>query len=139
MSTDANEAALRRAVTSFSPDGLENYLQLYHPDATLHFLPPGLPPGRAGARLFYQGFLTAFPDTRLTLDDVVAAGDRVACRFTIAATHRGDFMGVPATGRQVSFDGITILRFADGQCVERWSEANFLGLLQQLGVQPVPA
>jgi len=136
MSSEENKAVIRRAVPHFTPSGLETYLHLYHPQAKLHFLPPGLPAGREGARVFYGNFLAAFPDTRLTVDDFVSEGDKVACRFTVTGTHRGEFMGVAATGKNVSVTGITILRFENGQCVERWSEANFLGLLQQLGAVP---
>lgn len=136
MSIEANKTALLRAIASFSPATLEIYLELYHPSATLHFLPPGLPPGRDGARLFYQGFLNAFPDARIVPGDLVSEGDKIALRFTVECTHRGEFMGVPASGKRVSISGITILRFVDGQCMERWSEANFLGLLQQLGAVP---
>jgi predicted ester cyclase len=136
MSIEANKTALRRAVTNFSAATLDAYLNLYHPQAALHFLPPGLPPGREGARLFYQGFLAAFPDAQITLEDFVAEEDKLASRFTLQGTHRGEFMGVAATGKRVSISGITILRFVEGQCVERWSEANFVGLLQQLGALP---
>jgi steroid delta-isomerase-like uncharacterized protein len=136
MSIEANKTALRRAVASFSAVTVETYLQLYHPQATLHFLPPGLPTGRDGARLFYQGFLAAFPDAQIVLEDFVSEGDKVAARYTVEGTHRGEFMGVPASGKRVSITAITILRFVDGQCVERWNEANFLGLLQQLGAVP---
>jgi len=136
MSIEEHKAAIRRAVAHFTSAGLETYLHLYHPQAKLHFLPPGFPPGREGARLFYGSFLAAFPDTRLVIDDFVSEGDKVACRFTVEGTHSGEFMGVPPTGKKVSVGGITILRFEHGQCVERWSEANFLGLLQQLGALP---
>lgn len=134
-----NRATLERAVSNFSADTLETYLELYHPDAELHFLPAGLPPGREGAQLFYQAFLQAFPDARIVINDLMSEGEKLACRFTVEGTHRGEFMGVPGTGKRVSIAGITILRFEAGQCVERWSEANFLGLLQQLGAVPAPA
>src|SRR5262245_50585545 len=102
MSIEANKTALRRAVSHFSATTLESYLQLYHPAAQLHFLPPGLPQGVEGARLFYQGFLKAFPDAKLVLEDFVAEGESVAARFSLEATHEGEFMGVPATGRRVT-------------------------------------
>ena len=133
---EENKATIRRAVSHFSAAGLETYLQLYRADAKLHFLPPGLPQGREGARLFYRTFFDAFPDGRLTLEDFVAEGEKVACRFRVEATHRGEFMGVAATGKRVSVAGITILWFEHGQCVERWSEANYLGLLEQIGAVP---
>jgi steroid delta-isomerase-like uncharacterized protein len=138
MSIEANKTALRRAIASLSPGTLDTYLQLYHPDAKLHFLPPGLPPGIEGARIFYQRFLSAFPDARLAIEDFVAEGESVAARYTLEATHFGEFMGVPPTGRRISLSGITILHFADGKCVERWSEQDLLGLLQQIGGMPGP-
>jgi steroid delta-isomerase-like uncharacterized protein len=125
-----NKAALERAVRTFSLSGLEDYLQLYHENAQLHFLPPGLPNGRDGARLFYQAFLAAFPDARLTLHDMVAENDKVACRFIVEGTHRSEFLGVPATNQPVAFEGITLFAFRDGLCVERWSESNLLRVLQ---------
>ncbi len=67
-----------------------------------------------------------------------AEGDEVACRFTRRAAHGGEFNGIPATGRRVELKGITILRFANGRCVERWSQADFMGMLRQLGVVPAP-
>ena len=129
MSIDANKAALRRAVNNWSLDTLELHLQFYHPDAKIHYLPPGLPQGREGARLFYQAVFAAFPDARLAIDDLVSEEDKIACRFTIEGTHRGEFMGAPPTGRRLTFSVISIFHFAGGQCVERWAETN---LLQQL-------
>ena len=73
---------------------------------------------------------------RIRLDDVLERGDEVAARFAFTATHRGEFMSVPATGRPVEVTGITILKYRDGRCVERWSEMNTLALLQQIGAIP---
>ena len=86
MSIEKNKTVLRRAVASFSPDTLETYLQLYHADAQLHYLPPDLPQGVEGARLFYRKFLSAFPDARLVLEDFVAEADSVAARYSVEAT-----------------------------------------------------
>jgi steroid delta-isomerase-like uncharacterized protein len=132
MTSQRNKEILERAASNFSPATLDAYVQLYHEDARLHFLPPGLPAGRAGARVFYGAFFAAFPDSRLTLNDVIAEGDKVACRLTIEGTHRGEFLGVPATEKRAVFHGITMLAFRDGQCVERWSETNLAAVLQQL-------
>lgn len=129
MSIDANKTLLANAVSNFSLATLDAYLQLYDPDATLHFLPPGLPPGREGARLFYSALLRAFPDARLTLVDVISEEDKAAARFAIEGTHRGEFLGVPASGKPVSISGITIFRFAGGRCVERWTESNLRAVL----------
>jgi predicted ester cyclase len=126
---EQNRRALEEAVRRFAPATLEEYLELYSEDAVLHFLPPGLPRGRAGARLFYGAFFAAFPDAMLVLDDMFARGDKMAARFSISATHRGPFLGVAPSGRRVSFSGITIFRFEEGRVVERWSETNLWAVL----------
>ena len=134
MNAELHEAALRRALDHLNRGNLDGYLDLYTEDAVLYGY--GLEPGRAPLRQFYEGFLAAFPDTHIAIDDLLAAGDKVACRYRFSGTHRGDFMGVPATGRSVEIAGITVLRFVGGRCAERWAQADFLGLLQQLGAVP---
>jgi predicted ester cyclase len=89
-----------------------------------------MPQGREGARLFYQTFLAAFPDARITIEDTVSEGDKVAARFTLDATHRGEFLGMLPSGQRVSINGLSIFRFEDGHCMERWSETNLRAVLQ---------
>ena len=132
-----NKATLERAIENWNEGNLPGYLDLYDPGVVLHGY-QGVEPGLEGVRRFYEAFWSAFPTSRITLEDVIPEGDEVACRFTLRATHGGEFNGIPATGREVTLPGITILRFAGGKCVERWSQADFLGLMQQLGVVPAP-
>ncbi|HET7095583.1 MAG TPA: ester cyclase family protein, partial [Thermomicrobiales bacterium] len=80
--------------------------------------------------------LAAFPDFQFSVDLVVAKDDMVAIRWTGRGTQQAPFMGVPTTNRPVEFAGINMYRFACGQIVEGWSEADGLGLLQQLGGGP---
>ena len=129
--TEDYKAIVTRAASLFRPAQLDEYLKLYAVDSQLHFLPPGLPQGRAGARLFYQAVFTAFDDVHLTIRDLVGEGDRVAVRFGLDGTHRAEFLGVPPSGRRVTVEGITILRFEGSECVERWSESNLIAVLQQ--------
>lgn len=136
MMPEQHEAAVRRALAELNRGHLEGYLDLYSDDAVLYGY--GLPPGRDALRAFYENYLLAFPDTHIAIDDIVAAGDKVTCRYTFTGTQRGDFMGVPATDLPVSISGITILRFENGRCAERWAQADFLSLLQQLGAVPDP-
>src|SRR6266403_2147171 len=75
----------------------------------------------------------------ITVDDVIAEGDRVVVRWTWQCTHQGAFMGVAATGKRATVTGMAIYRVADGKCVERWVELNMLGLLQQLRGVPTRA
>jgi len=132
MAYATSATLLLSAAESFSaPATRSAYFDLYSPDAVLHGY-PGVEPGIESIRNFYAGLWSAFPDAELTIEDTVEAGDKLAARFTLRATHRGEFMGVAATNRRVTATGITILRFQNGRCVERWSEANFLALLQQI-------
>jgi len=80
----------------------------------------------------------AFPDMHVTLDDMVAEGDKVAARTTWTGTHKGEFMGVPPTNKKVTFSLIVIDRFAGGKIVEDHGQYDALGLMRQLGLVPTP-
>ena len=80
---------------------------------------------------------TSFPDFHVTSEDIIAEGDKVVSRWTASGTHKGELFGIPPTGKKATWKGISIYRFADGKIVEAWGDADFLGLLQQLGVMPV--
>jgi steroid delta-isomerase-like uncharacterized protein len=101
--------------------------------------PPGQGPGREGLRQFLARFLEAFPDLRWRLEEMVAEGDRVASWSTWQGTHRGEFFGVPPTGRTVSVEAWTIDQFRDGKMAESRIIMDVMGLMQQLGVIPQPA
>lgn len=80
-------------------------------------------------------FEAAFPRYELIEDDMIAEKDQVVVRLTGHATHKGEFMGIPPTGKQVSFPGILIYRIADGKIVEHWMQVDAVSLMQQLGAQ----
>jgi steroid delta-isomerase-like uncharacterized protein len=83
---------------------------------------------------------SVFPDNHLTIEDMVAEGDKVVWRDSATGTHKGGFMGVPASGKQVTTSGIAISRVVNGKLQEDWEYADELGLMQQLGVvQPAQA
>ena len=86
-----------------------------------------------------QMFEEAFPRYELTIDDMVAEGDKVALRATFRGVQQGDFQGIPASGREVSIPVMLIYRIAGDKIVQFWLNADGLGLLQQLGAVPVPA
>jgi predicted ester cyclase len=81
-------------------------------------------------------FLLAFPDWHGTVDDIIVEGDKVVNRWTGHGTHQAELMGLRATGKAVTLNGITIFRVAHGKVVEEWTQADQLGLMQQLGVIP---
>ena len=104
-----------------------------------HSPAPGQAPGSEGLKRVLQGFLIAFPDFHFTVEDMVAEGDKVASRLTVTGTQRGPLpQGIPATGKPVAVGLVDMVRVANGKVVERWGVIDNLGLLQQLGVIPVP-
>ena len=93
--------------------------------------------GPEGFIQFFTGLRTAFPDLNIDVEKLVADDDNVAIAYTITGTHQGDFLGIPATGRQIKARGVQIARFENGQIVERWGSSDQLGILQQIGVNPI--
>jgi steroid delta-isomerase-like uncharacterized protein len=86
---------------------------------------------------YIMGVITAFPDLRTPLLDMIAQGDKVAARYSLQGTHtQGTFGGVPATGRAVNIQLVVIFRIAEGKFAELWAFPNEMGLLRQLGVMP---
>jgi steroid delta-isomerase-like uncharacterized protein len=81
-------------------------------------------------------YRTAFPDLRLTIDDIIAEGETVMARWSCRGTHKGDLSGIAATGKQVTISGVAVARFTKGKMVEGWVNWDALGLMQQLGVVP---
>lgn len=108
----------------------------FSPELKDHALPPGLPEGLEGRKMFYQAFLAAFPDIHLHIEDLFAEGNKLVTRWSAHGTHNGELMGIPATGREVTLSGIAIDRFENGQSVEHWEIFDQFGLMQQLGVIP---
>jgi steroid delta-isomerase-like uncharacterized protein len=121
---------------------LDEVLDLVADDYVMH-APGAREPfrGRDGYRQFVTAYLTGFPDATITVDDQIAEGDIVVTRWTGRGTNTGDLMGMAATGRQVTIEGISYSRIADGMARESLIIWDNLALLQQLGVIPetVPA
>jgi steroid delta-isomerase-like uncharacterized protein len=101
-------------------------------------LPGGLPRDREGVKQLATMVRRAFPDLIVTIDDIVAEGDKVVIRQTWRGTQKGDFMGVPPTGKTISVGVIDIIGMAGGKCVEHWGQMDAMGLMQQLGALPMP-
>lgn len=99
----------------------------------------GWAPGLEGLKSVIASTRTSFPDLRYTLEDVIAAGDKVVVRFTFGGTHQGEYRNIAPTGKQVSYTGIGIWRIAGGRFVEHWSNIDLYGLLQQLEAIPAPS
>ena len=138
MSTEANKAILRRWVEEFwnqkNPALIDEILS---PTYILHD-PSGPVEGREGFRQFSAGFQTAIPDLHVTVEAMVAEGDKVVWRYLLRGTHQGDMFGIPATGKPVALRGIIISRFAGGMWAEDWQNNDLQVMLQQIGALPVP-
>jgi predicted ester cyclase len=89
--------------------------------------------GSVAFKVFHEQFMGAFPDMRITVEDVIADGDRTACRFRGTATHTGGHLGVEPTGKTVTFTGMSFTRWRDGKIVEGWNNVDIPGILQQIG------
>jgi len=81
-------------------------------------------------------YRTAFPDLRLTIEDIIAEGETVVARWSCRGTHKGDLGGIAPTGKHFTISGISIARIANGKMAEGWVNWDALGLMQQLGVVP---
>lgn len=139
MSQDGNEAALRAAVHDFNdPQNREGYLKLYAPDVVLHGYPRGLK-GIDGARSFYSQLWSAFPDARLSVEDVIVDGDRIAARYVLSGVQARDFYGAPVTGTETKVEGIAWLRFAGGHAVEVWQASGTLDTITRLTARAAQA
>ncbi len=137
MSTEQNKVLVRRFYDEvFNRKNLAAIDDFLDPNIIEHALPPGLPSGSEGSRQFIGMYLTAFPDMHLTAEDIIAEGEKVVVRLTYRGTHRGELMGIPPTGKQVTVTGIQIVRVANGRIAENWINLDALGMLQQLGVIP---
>lgn len=90
--------------------------------------------GPAGFRPFHETFRGAFPDIRVTVEDLIAEGDKVTARCSVRGTHSGDHLGVAATSAPVEFDGMSIVRIAGGKIVEAWNNYDFLTMNRQVGI-----
>jgi C-1 hydroxylase len=134
MSTEDNKELVRRYIETWNRGDLQGMAEFWSPDMVHHT--------RSGSHGFesvisiVSNFMTAFPDLKFEIEDLVADGDRVASRMTASGTHTGDYMGVPATGRQVSCAVLGFARVLNGKLVEHWGVTDELHLMEQIGLVP---
>ncbi len=107
--------------------------QFVSPNAVNHTVPDGLPQEPSQ---FLGLHLGAFPDLKVTVEDLLVDGDKVVARVSYRGTHQGAFMGIPPTGKQITGMGINIFRITNGKLVEHWGLSDRISALRQLGVVP---
>lgn len=126
MSTEENKALVRR-----EQEELWNHTGDL--DAAGDLFAPEL---ADAARQEAADFRRGFPDVVSTIEDLVAEGDRVAARWRARATHLGQYAGIPPTGKEVEFTGISMYRIEEGEIAESWTVEDDLGLMRQIGAVP---
>ena len=133
----SNKALFRRfhdAMSTGDPARISSAIdELVEPDVLIH---QPLPVGGAGAQALKEVFgllVRAFPDLRVTVEDLIEEGDKVVGRNSVTGTHRGEYTGLEPTGRSVEYEEIFIFRFAGGRIVETWGVVDVLAQLRQLG------
>jgi ketosteroid isomerase-like protein len=109
---------------------------LLHPEFSLHTPLPTPGPGIPAMNNVITTCRAAFHGLHVTIDDIMADGDKVTARFTARGVHKGEFMGLPPTGKAITMTGIEIFRIKEEKIAELWGEANLMGLMQQLGILP---
>ncbi len=135
--TERNKAVIRRFVEEVQNNqDFDAYDELNDPDFVNLSAPPGVPADRAGGKVYLQALADAYPDARVTIQDMIAEGDQVVTKKTFAGTNTGEFGGIPATGMRVSVQYVDIMRVREGRIVEHWLSLDQLSWLQQLGVIP---
>ena len=137
MASDDAGAVLRRLhaelLASRDPAVLDRF---FAAGFVSHTNPPGLPTGVEGVRQFFAMFQQAMPDAEVTIDELVADGDRAAVATTTTGTHTGEFFGVAPSGRRVHVVGIDMVRVRDGLIVEHRGLTDTVGLMRQLAAPP---
>ena len=138
MSADENRELVRRFFEEVWNQGDEAAIDRYLDPDTVG-TEPEFGTGREAFRAQWRKWRAAFPDIHFAVEDVIAEGDKVVTRWTLTGTHRGEFMGVPPTGRRVSVTGMSLDHLVDGQIKAGFDAWDALGLWQQLGAfTPTP-
>ena len=135
MLTEDNKTLVQQSFEGFNQRNLAVFNELCIPDLAFHNA-SAIIKGLEASMQVLTVLLTAFPDVRFTVEDIIAEGDKIVARYTLHGSHQGDFMGIAPTGKQFTVTGIEIFRFVNGKVVEEWVNGDDLGLLQQLGVIP---
>ena len=139
MSVEDNKAIARRFIQVWSDENLDTVEELAAPSLVVRY--PTIPEVIRGSREFRHvlaGFRSAFPDSSLRVEEEIAEGEKVVIRWNFSGTHKGSLLGVPATGKKVSWTGMTIYRIVDGKVVEEQGEEDFLGFFRQVGLVREP-
>ncbi len=131
---EKNTAAVRRWYNEVMNKGdMKAFEELVDPKYVEQDVTPGYPANKAGLASFVKAFRSAFPDLQVTINDIVAKGDKVWCYATFRGTHKGEFMGMAATGKKIEVHAFDIVRCVNGKGVEHWGLFDNATMMMQLG------
>ncbi len=134
MTAEQNKAIVKRVNKEFIEGGnMNTFNEIFAPDFINQTAPAGAPKGPEGVVYFFNHFIKpAFPDLKVVIHDQVAEGDKVTTRKSFLATHKGEFLGVPATNKKVVMDVIDVIRLRDGKFVEHWGVLDMQSVMMQI-------
>ena len=130
-------AAMKRLYDLINAGDIDGFGELLAEDFVEHEEMPGLEPSKEGVKQLFHMYRAAFPDLRMEVQDILVSGDKAVARVRATGTHRGEFLGMAATGKSVDVQLIDITRFDDdGLAHEHWGVFDALAMMQQLGAIP---
>jgi predicted ester cyclase len=130
------EVVRKLADTFNNPQNRESsYFDFYDDSLIIDGFPPNLPNNKEGFKQFIYLLWKAFPDIRIMFDDIIIEGNKVACRYNLTGTHKGEFMDLRPTDKQFRVNGMTVFSFRDKKCVQRWNLVDMISLMEQLRTQ----
>ena len=131
------EEVVRRLADTFNdPQTRElSYFEFYDDSLIIHGFPPNLPANKKGFKEFIYSLWRAFPDIRIIFEDLIIEGNKVAGRYYLTGTHKGEFLDIQATDKQFKVNGMTIFSFRNEKVTERWNIVDIISLMGQLRAQ----
>jgi predicted ester cyclase len=135
-SVESLREVVRRLENTFNDPKIResSYFDFYDDSLMIHGFPPNLPTNKKGFKEFIYLLWNAFPDIRITFEDIIVEGNKVVCRYNLTGTHKGDFMDLRPTNKQFKVNGMTIFSFRDTKCIERWNLVDMISLIEQLRI-----
>jgi steroid delta-isomerase-like uncharacterized protein len=136
--SEENKAVVRNLYEALNAGDFTKFADGLADDVVEHEEMPGMTPNKAGIVQFFQATAASISGMRMNVDEMIAEGDRVSVRGVMSGKHTGEFMGVPATGNQLSVPLADYFRIANGKVAEHWGVMDSGALMMQLGVVPPP-
>ena len=138
MSIEENKTIVLRSFQGFDKGDLNELQESTASNFVDHNPLPGQAPGVAGIKQASSVYRKAFPDAKVIIEDLIAEKDEVVIRWTGRGLHKGEFLGIPPSGRSVEMRGISIFRVVNGKIAEQWSELNLFDIMLQIGSISLP-